>query len=68
MFRIGKYFALGWTGLCLTLAMAFVGAAGGCSDSSGTVEQAQRDDAGDKVVQDKMREFMAKKGGAPKKK
>jgi hypothetical protein len=48
--------------------MAFLGTVGGCGDSTGTVEQAKRDEAGDKVVQDKMREFMSKKGGATHKK
>ncbi len=63
----GKFLALGWTGLSLALPVALVGAAGGCSEPPGTVEQATRDEAGDKVVQDKMREFMSKKGAAPQK-
>ncbi len=35
--------------------------AGGCGGSSGTIEQAGRDEAADKVAQDGMREFMSKK-------
>ncbi len=68
MSRIGRLLAVGWTCLCLGFATAFLGTAGGCSDSTGTVEQAKRDEAADQVVQDKMREFMSKKGGAPQKK
>jgi hypothetical protein len=40
--------------------------AGGCSDSTGTIEQAKRDEATDGLVQDKMKDFMSKKGGYPK--
>ncbi len=68
MSRIGRFLAVGWTGLCVTLAMAFLGTIGGCSDSTGTIEQAKRDDAVDQVVQDKMKDFMSKKGGAAQKK
>ncbi len=45
MSRIGKFLAVGWTCLCVTLAMAFLGTVGGCSDSTGTIEQAKRDEA-----------------------
>ncbi|MGO9470414.1 MAG: hypothetical protein ACLQIB_42090 [Isosphaeraceae bacterium] len=68
MSRIGKFLAVGWTGLCVTLAMAFLGTVEGCSDSTGTIEQAKRDEAVDQVVQDKMKDFMSKKGGPPQKK
>jgi hypothetical protein len=37
-----------------------LGSAGGCSGSSGTIEQATRDEAADQVAQDKMREYMTK--------
>jgi hypothetical protein len=41
-----------------TFIAGTVGSAGGCSGSGGAVDQAVRDEAADKVAQDKMREFM----------
>ena len=67
MRQIGRFLAVGWTALCLTSAIGFLGASGGCSDSTGTIEQAKRDEAVDQVVQDKMKDFMSKKGAPSKK-
>jgi len=68
MSRIGNFLIVGWNALCVTFALVLLGSVGGCTDSTGTVEQAKRDEVGDKVVQDKMREFMLKKSGPVHKK
>ena len=52
------------------LAMPFAFSAGtlatapGCSGSSGTIGRSERNEEADKVGQDKMKEFMAKKAPA----
>jgi hypothetical protein len=54
----------------LAMALPFGFSAGalvtapGCSGSSGTIGPAERNEEADKVGQDKMKEYMAKKGPA----
>jgi hypothetical protein len=61
MKRAGRILAALAMALSFTFIIGTLGSAGGCSRSSGTLEQATRDEAADKVGQDKMREFMQKK-------
>jgi len=72
MKRAGRILAA----LAIVLSFIFIigalGSAGGCGGSSGTIEQAGRDEAADKVAQDKMRAYMqnkpAKGANVPKRK
>jgi len=61
MMRVGRILAA----LAMALSFSFVAgtlvSTGGCSGSSGTLGQAERDEAGEKVLQEKMQEYMAKK-------
>ena len=64
MTRSARILAVIATILPLVGAAASVVPAGGCSGPEGPLPQAERDEAGDKVAQDKMREFMQSR--APK--
>jgi hypothetical protein len=61
MKRAGSVVAALAIALFFTFMIVTLGSVTGCSGSSGTIEQAERNDEADKVVQDKMREYMSKK-------
>ena len=58
--RAGRIVVTMATILSFTFIVGTLGSAGGCSNE--TAGQAERDEAADKVAQDKMREFMKTKG------
>jgi hypothetical protein len=68
MRRSGRVVAALAVALPVTFSAGTVVTAPGCSGSSGTVGQAERNEEADKVGQDKMREYMATKGPAKGKK
>ncbi len=59
--RLGRVFAVLSLVGALALPCGLLISAGGCSGSSETTGQAVPDEEGQKLVQDKMKEFMAKK-------
>ena len=54
--------------ISLSFVIGVLGSAGGCSDTGGSGDQVKPDPEKDQAVQDKMKEFMAKKTGTPKSK
>jgi len=62
MTRAGRILGAIATVLSSTFVVGALGTAGGCSGSEGTLPQAERDEAADKVAQDKMREYMKNQG------
>jgi hypothetical protein len=60
MTRSGRFLAAIATVLALVVVVGTLGSAGGCSDP-GTLPRTGRDDTGDKVAQDKMRDYMQQK-------
>ena len=62
MNRAGRVLAALAMVVSLTFIIGALGSVGGCSSgSTGTIEQASKDEAADKVGQDKMKEFMQNK-------
>lgn len=66
MNRVGRFLAAFAMALSFTFTVGTLVSAGGCSGSSGTFGQAERNEEGQKLLQDRMKENMAKRNGPMK--